>query len=370
MEENTLEEIKLKILNLVENNCGLIEHGIMNDYSGYIYCIYNSLYDIYDEKYYKVGNTINLDTRFVDYDAIYFEPIQIKLTQKVPYKYMFEMLLFKKLKNNRVRRSREFFKNYELIKNEFNVIKNIVENNDNLGSIQKYYIYVTKNLDIIKFSLDEVLNLKKNKNQKKTMKLCRTINYNLNVKNYFEKYKNKIANYNSKNTNVGYLYHLDIPEITYNFNNKVQVVQIEKNNSVNYTEFISNVNIKNKIKIYDVSFTKFLIFDMLNNLHIKKIYFCCDENKIKQVFDKIKKYHECYYNVEKIKKAYLYEMYNEGVFINHDKISNNGYEIDLKSLNNLQINYKTKIEKSKKICESDDDNLSDFDDNLSEYENN
>lgn len=138
MEENSLTEIKLKILDLVENKCGLIEYGIKNDCEGYIYCIYNSLYDIYDDKYYKLGNTINLETRFNDYNTIYFEPIQIKLTQKVPYKYMFEMLLFKRLKNYRIRRSREFFKNYELIENEFKIIKDLVEKNDNLYSIQKY----------------------------------------------------------------------------------------------------------------------------------------------------------------------------------------------------------------------------------------
>lgn len=193
------------------------------------------------------------------------------------------------------------------------------------------------------------------------MNLCNIINYELTTKNYFDKYKNKIESHISNKNNIGYLYHLDIPEITHNFNNKVQIVQIVKKNSVNYTEFISNVNIKNKIKIYDVSFVKLLLFDMLNNLHVKNIYFNCDETKINEVFNMIKKYHECYYSIEKIKKAYLYDIYNQGKFINHDKISNNGYEIDLKTLNNLQKNYKTKIEKIKNFYDSDDNNLNDFD---------
>ena len=54
-ENDRLENIKLKILELVTGN-GLVRNGIKNDSEGHIYCISNSLYKIYSIKIYKLRN--------------------------------------------------------------------------------------------------------------------------------------------------------------------------------------------------------------------------------------------------------------------------------------------------------------------------
>ena len=49
---------------------------------------------------------------------------------------MFESLLFIKLRNCRIKRRKEFFTNYDLIKEEFELILGILEKNN---SIEEYY---------------------------------------------------------------------------------------------------------------------------------------------------------------------------------------------------------------------------------------
>ena len=308
-----LKNIQSKICKLVDKKNGLQKNGIKKDIPGYIYCISNSLYNIYSIEYYKLGNTKNLIRRLGDYNINYFEPIEIKEIIKVPYKFMFEILLFTKLKNYRIRKSREFFKNYDLIKKEFTIIKEILEKKEGLDSIEEYYDYVINNLESLSFTEEEILNFQicnryKNKN---SITMSNKISYNLKPQNYNNNYKNRIINYISFKKVSGYLFHLEIPEISYIFDNNVQVILILKNNISNFTEFIGNVKILNKIKIYDIKFTKLLLYDMLNNTHIKNKYFLCSYEKTIEVIMKIKEYYDCYNCIDKIKKEYLCERYNE-----------------------------------------------------------
>ena len=62
------------------------------------------------------------------YNNMYFNKIKINLLIKVPFKFMFETLLFIKLNNCRIKK--EFFTNYDFIENEFGEIKEILNNND------------------------------------------------------------------------------------------------------------------------------------------------------------------------------------------------------------------------------------------------
>lgn len=67
---------------------------------------------------------------------------------------------------------------------------------------------------------------------------------------------------------------------------------------------------------------------MLNDAHIKNKYFLCSYDKISEIFEQIKKYYDNYYSIENV---------------NPEKILHNG--IDLKTLNYLKKNIKTRIEK-------------------------
>ena len=254
-----LKNIQSKICKLIDKKNGLQKNGIKKDIPGYIYCISNSLYNIYSIEYYKLGNTKNLIKRLSNYNINYFEPIEIKEIIKVPYKFMFEILLFTKLKNYRIRKSREFFKNYDLIKKEFTIIKEILEKKEGLESIEEYYDYVINNLESLSFTEEEIINYQicnryKNKN---SITMSNKISYNLKPQNYNNNYKNRIINY------------VSLKKESYIFDNNVQVILILKNNISNFT---------GNVKIYD----------MLNKTQNK--YFLCSYEKTIEIIMKIKEY--------------------------------------------------------------------------------
>ena len=78
-------------------NNKLIQYNLINDVEGYLYCIKNSLYDVYDVEIFKLGNSLDLVNRYNDYNNIYIDNIEIKKELHVPFKYTFEYLLFIKL---------------------------------------------------------------------------------------------------------------------------------------------------------------------------------------------------------------------------------------------------------------------------------
>lgn len=65
--------------------------------------------------------------------------------------------------------------------------------------------------------------------------LNKKLEYNLEPKNYLDNYKNKIKNHIPNDKKNGYLSHLDIPEISYGFNNKIQVFLVLSNITTDFT---------------------------------------------------------------------------------------------------------------------------------------
>lgn len=340
MIDKRLDIIKNKIIKLTDKQT-LIQHGIKNDSEGYLYCIYNSIYQIYSTEIYKLGNAIELTNRMKKYNNNYFDEVKIMLSVKVPYKFMFETLIFIKLKNFRIKKNREFFTNYDLIKKEFEFIKKISEKNKPINSIEKYYDNVIENIIENEKSLNEI-------------KICKKIIFDLKTINYFDKFKNKIKNHVSNENNNGYLLHLDIEEISFNFDNIIQVFMVVSNLKHDFTEFLTKVKVKNIIYIYDIKFVKYLLCDLLNNAHIKNKYFMCSNEKATDIVNKINYYYDYYSCVEKIKKAYLYDKYNEGIKIETDKKPLEKSAVEIEFLNNVKNTYSNSIELLKKKCNGDD----------------
>ena len=60
---------------------------------GYIYCIYNNIYNVYEEPIYKLGNTLDVERRLHEYDNMYVEKSILKKSLKVPHKMLFEFFI-------------------------------------------------------------------------------------------------------------------------------------------------------------------------------------------------------------------------------------------------------------------------------------
>ena len=137
----------------------LTQYNLINDREGYLYCIKNSLYEIYDIEIFKLGNTLDLESRYNDYNNVYIDNIEIKNELYVPFKYTFEYLLFISLKNERIKLNREFFTNYKKIEEEFKILENIINNkkSNNTEKLKKYLVHILN-----KFSIKNVMELKYN----------------------------------------------------------------------------------------------------------------------------------------------------------------------------------------------------------------
>jgi len=85
-----------------------MQYYLINDKEGYLYCIKNSIYNVYDNEIFKLGNSQDPKNRYNDYNNIYIDNIEIIKELYVPFKYTFEYLLFISLKDNRIRQNREF----------------------------------------------------------------------------------------------------------------------------------------------------------------------------------------------------------------------------------------------------------------------
>jgi len=78
---------------------------------GYIYIIFNEMYNYYGENIYKIGKASNIDTRVSNYTTSYIEPVEIKFTSnKVKNYTLAEQEVFILLKEQRIKQRREFFK--------------------------------------------------------------------------------------------------------------------------------------------------------------------------------------------------------------------------------------------------------------------
>jgi hypothetical protein len=125
---------------------------------GYIYVLYNPIYEKYGEIY-KIGQTKDIKDRLYDYSTYYPEESEILYSIKHPYYKDLEKVVHLKLKDYRVKDKREFFKC------KLDLIKTI------MIKVKKYTLkdiseLLNKNTDTIEnrcetFTLKEPLNLTK-----------------------------------------------------------------------------------------------------------------------------------------------------------------------------------------------------------------
>ena len=78
--------------------------------SGYIYVLYNEVYEHYGKDVYKIGRTTNLSRRLTAYVTSYVEPSEYVYSKEAEDMENDEQVVFKKLEEYRMSKKREFFK--------------------------------------------------------------------------------------------------------------------------------------------------------------------------------------------------------------------------------------------------------------------
>lgn len=109
---------------------------------GYLYCLFNEVYQFYGKNVFKLGCCTDIDKRMVSYITSYVSASVIKYVSKAFYHYeIAESILFEKLYQNRVADNREFFNcDMEIIESTIEGIILEIETGDILNLVLKYNI--------------------------------------------------------------------------------------------------------------------------------------------------------------------------------------------------------------------------------------
>jgi hypothetical protein len=141
----------VKLNNILNNLCKEIyKYDMLNGTPGYIYILYNKMFDQVGEDVYKVGETIDINSRIKGYTTCYIEPVEIKyISKQLNNKSMAETMVFKKINNYRINNNREFFKcKVDIIMTAINDVESHFDTSDNI-EYDDYYINLIK-IDIIR----------------------------------------------------------------------------------------------------------------------------------------------------------------------------------------------------------------------------
>jgi len=83
----------------------------MENKSGFIYILWNKIYNYYGENVYKIGKTSNIVCRLNQYTTSYIDPCEIKYLSRRCINYtLAEGTIFQLIHNKRIISNREFFK--------------------------------------------------------------------------------------------------------------------------------------------------------------------------------------------------------------------------------------------------------------------
>lgn len=323
---NTVLKQIIKIIKLnLQNEKEKIKELILNTMSpkieGYVYCIYNDLYNLYEEPIYKIGNAKNVNRRLQEYNNIYLDKCNLKHKVKVPHKMLFEFFIMCNLCKYRLVFEREFFTNYNEIEKEFIYLENILKNNL-LENVIDIYIDKILNNPTLKLIFNKIKIESNNKIDdyiQKELLMCNKYNNEI-IKNKIInkdiiKDKNKIL-INDKIEN-GYIIHLEILQIKKYYDDKISILISKTSDSVKdiNTYFIGNIKILNKIKVKYLNLAKYIINDLIGNKCINKLFYNCKNEIIEKVIDVLKYYFNKYKNKKDIYYAYVNDKYNNKINI-------------------------------------------------------
>ena len=104
----------------------------MKESHGFIYILYNKMYQACGEYIFKIGKTKDITRRLNDYTTCYLYPSEIRYLSPIVKNYsLAESVIFNKLKDYRQRNNREFFE-LRNIEATISLIENVIEdiNND------------------------------------------------------------------------------------------------------------------------------------------------------------------------------------------------------------------------------------------------
>lgn len=275
---------------------------------GFLYCIENDIYSVYEERIYKIGNTNNIKTRIMNYNSLYIDKCIIKNEIKVNNKYLYEFIIMFRLQKNRKVYNREFFKNYEEIDKEFKLLEKMIMTKTE-EEIKKYYIEeMITNYKKMLGLLDEELYYK-NTNKK-----------DINIKNIDMDIK-KILN--KEIINKGYLHYTSIKPIDYYYENKVSILIQTVCKKINNfdTSYIEIPKIIKTLEVRYLDMAKYIINDIMKNYTIKSNHYLCNKLKITELLEIIKYYFDKYKTKKDIYYSYINDRYNYD--ISKIKIENN-----------------------------------------------
>ena len=108
---------------------------------GYLYCMFNEIFKFYGDDVYKLGNTMDVKKRLLNYVTSYLNPSKIIiLSKKLADKYLGEQMLFDFLKEYRIKENKEFFKcKIEKIREMIHKVEKIMDT-ENLEELRNKYI--------------------------------------------------------------------------------------------------------------------------------------------------------------------------------------------------------------------------------------
>lgn len=134
-----------KIISIVKN--------AVESKQGYVYVMYNEVYQYYGDDVYKIGRAKNCDKRINGYVTAYIhDPIVVYKSPLLPDCVLAESLVFKKLKFGRIKNNREFFQlNLEEIKKIIDEVSNLLLEYDDLSRIDTILFNETYNNQVQKF---------------------------------------------------------------------------------------------------------------------------------------------------------------------------------------------------------------------------
>ena len=308
---------------------------------GYIFLIKNSIYSVYNEKILILDYGINKKSIEEKYKKKYINKIEIILSIKSEYIEMIYKILLIILNEHKIVWNKNFFVNEIELKKELEILKINLKKKEGLESYINYII------TSINKSHGNIQNFK----NKLKMKEVIPLEYVNSIKNLNIIKINKskgilelIKNYSSPIRKYGFMVLVKSDLIEKYYRGEISYLLV----SNEYKELIESIflldyNISS-FRVYDYELCELMIKDKLCDVNISNGYYMCRGEKIIEVYENIKKYFENYNEIEKIKKAYLYNEYMIGKKIEEEQ-EKKSYNIK-KSIN---TRYKKILEKKKEL---------------------